>query len=61
MAASRVDVSVFGNGHVGRALVQMLGVLPLDVRWIDEREQDFHPTIPWNTMGLDGPTARRRT
>ncbi|MFO1311469.1 MAG: xanthine dehydrogenase accessory protein XdhC [Burkholderiales bacterium] len=34
-------VLVFGNGHVGRALVQVLGVLPARVRWIDEREADF--------------------
>ena len=56
---ARFDVSVFGNGHVGRALVQMLGVLPLDVRWIDEREQDFPPTIPRNTMVVasDAPAS----
>ena len=39
--AERFPVSVFGNGHVGRALVQVLTALPADVRWIDTREHDF--------------------
>jgi len=34
-------VLVFGNGHVGRALVRVLSVLPMQVRWVDEREDDF--------------------
>ncbi|MFO1303587.1 MAG: xanthine dehydrogenase accessory protein XdhC [Burkholderiales bacterium] len=41
-------VLVFGNGHVGRALVQVMGVSPARVRWIDEREQDFPPDVPPN-------------
>lgn len=47
---ARFDIGVFGNGHVGRALVQMLGVLPFHVRWIDEREEDFPATVPANTL-----------
>ena len=42
------DVLVFGNGHVGRALVQVLGALPARVRWIDEREDEFPVTVPGN-------------
>jgi len=34
-------VLVFGNGHVGRALVGALGVVPAQVRWIDSRADDF--------------------
>ena len=34
--AGRLHVLVFGNGHVGRALVQVLGALPARVRWIDD-------------------------
>jgi xanthine dehydrogenase accessory factor len=30
-------VAVFGAGHVGRALVSLLGGLPMRVRWIDTR------------------------
>jgi xanthine dehydrogenase accessory factor len=41
-------VLVFGNGHVGRALVQVLGTLPCAVAWIDEREDDFPANVPSN-------------
>lgn len=34
-------VIVFGNGHVGRALVAVLGVVPAEVRWVDARGADF--------------------
>jgi len=41
-------VLVFGNGHVGRALIQVLGALPARVRWIDARESDFPSVVPAN-------------
>lgn len=41
-------VLVFGNGHVGRALIQVLGVLPAQVRWIDSRADDFPASVPAN-------------
>ena len=41
-------VLVFGNGHVGRALVSVLGVVPAQVRWIDARADDFAQRIPGN-------------
>ncbi|HVO88493.1 MAG TPA: xanthine dehydrogenase accessory protein XdhC [Casimicrobiaceae bacterium] len=44
----RVQVLVFGNGHVARALVHILGALPVRVRWIDERENDFPASVPGN-------------
>ncbi|MFO1316777.1 MAG: xanthine dehydrogenase accessory protein XdhC [Burkholderiales bacterium] len=34
-------VLVFGNGHVGRALVQVLAATSARIRWIDSREADF--------------------
>ena len=43
-------VLVFGNGHVGRALVQVLGVLPAQVRWIDARGSDFPADAPANVQ-----------
>lgn len=42
------DVLVFGNGHVGRALVDVLGVVPARVRWIDSRAADFPRAVPRN-------------
>ena len=41
-------VCVFGNGHVGRALVQVLGALPASVQWYDTREHDFPASVPGN-------------
>ncbi|MFM1907747.1 MAG: hypothetical protein RLZZ591_1424 [Pseudomonadota bacterium] len=34
-------VVLFGGGHVGRALVQVLAGLPLQVHWIDSRDEIF--------------------
>jgi xanthine dehydrogenase accessory factor len=52
-------VCVFGNGHVGRALVQVLGALPAVVRWIDTREHDFPASVPGNVevVVTDSPAA----
>lgn len=41
-------VALFGGGHVGRALVQQLGRLPLQVRWIDSRDEIFPSALPDN-------------
>lgn len=56
------DVYVFGNGHVGRALVHVLGALPARVRWIDAREHDFPAAVPANTevIATDTPDAELR-
>ncbi len=55
-------ITVFGNGHVGRALVQVLGALPCTVTWVDEREQDFPETVPPNVamVATDVPEAEVR-
>ena len=41
-------ILLFGNGHVGRALVEVLGVVPACVRWIDSRAADFPASVPGN-------------
>jgi xanthine dehydrogenase accessory factor len=46
--ADPFPVLLFGNGHVGRALVEVLGVVPAQVRWIDSRAADFPTTVPPN-------------
>jgi xanthine dehydrogenase accessory factor len=53
------EVCVFGNGHVGRALIQVLSALPADVRWIDMREHDFPAQVPPNVEKIvtDEPAA----
>ena len=39
-------VALFGGGHVGRALVQVLSHLPFAVRWIDSRDEVFPTHLP---------------
>ena len=41
-------VALFGGGHVGKALVQVLGSLPVQVTWIDSRDEIFPSTVPDN-------------
>ncbi|HYF60919.1 MAG TPA: XdhC family protein [Burkholderiaceae bacterium] len=50
-------VWVFGAGHVGEALVRVLGTLPARVAWIDPRPGAFPPDPPPNARCLesDGP------
>jgi xanthine dehydrogenase accessory factor len=50
-------VLIFGNGHVGRALVRVMGVLLAQVRWIDARAADFPAAVPDNveTVATDTP------
>ena len=39
-------VALFGGGHVGRALVHVLGALPYETRWIDSRDEVFPADLP---------------
>lgn len=39
-------VFLFGAGHVGREIVQVLSTLPVHIRWIDPRAQEFPASIP---------------
>jgi len=41
-------VALFGGGHVGRALVHVLGALPYETRWIDSRDEVFPVDLPAN-------------
>ena len=41
-----VPVALFGGGHVGHALVQVLCHLPLQVTWIDSRDEIFPVGLP---------------
>lgn len=41
-------LALFGGGHVGRALVNVLGTLPFAVTWIDSRDEIFPPRVPDN-------------
>ena len=48
LADARVPVALFGGGHVGRALVRVLGALPMAVCWIDSRDEIFPTQLPDN-------------
>lgn len=39
-------VALFGGGHVGNALIQVLSSLPFDLTWIDSRNDIFPPAVP---------------
>ena len=43
-----LHVMLFGAGHVGKALVRVLGELPCRVAWIDGRAEQFPREIPPN-------------
>ncbi len=43
-----IPVALFGGGHVGRAIVNVLGTLPFAVTWIDSRDEIFPPQVPDN-------------
>ena len=41
-------VALFGGGHVGKAIVHILATLPLQVNWIDSRDEIFPNDLPQN-------------
>ena len=43
-------VALFGGGHVGRALVQVLATLPMQVLWVDSRDEIFPSDLPSNVV-----------
>jgi xanthine dehydrogenase accessory factor len=45
-----LKISLFGGGHVGKALVQLMGTLPCVVQWIDSRDEIFPTDVPANVQ-----------
>ena len=41
-------VALFGGGHVGRAVIQVLAPLPFAVTWVDSRDEIFPSPLPAN-------------
>jgi xanthine dehydrogenase accessory factor len=54
-----MHVVLFGAGHVGHALVALLGTLPCVVQWVDERDELFPDEVPANVQveATDTPEA----
>jgi len=48
--APRAHLVLFGAGHVGAAIVRLLGELPCTVTWVDEREDMFPADLPANVI-----------
>ena len=48
LATPRTPVALFGGGHVGKAMVKVLGLLPFSVMWIDSRDEIFPADLPTN-------------
>jgi xanthine dehydrogenase accessory factor len=46
LSGAWVPVALFGGGHVGHALVQVLAPLPFQVSWIDSRDEVFPDRLP---------------
>ena len=46
LVADHPPVALFGAGHVGLALVEVLGRLPMRVLWIDSRDEVFPAGLP---------------
>ena len=46
LAPALTPVALFGGGHVGHALVQVLAPLPFQVTWIDSRDAVFPDSVP---------------
>lgn len=53
---------VFGAGHVGLAIVQVLATLPCQICWIDARDAVFPHNLPENVRVIeaDDPAAKAR-
>lgn len=54
-----MHIVLFGAGHVGHALVTLLGMLPCVVQWVDERDELFPDEVPANVQieATDTPAA----
>jgi xanthine dehydrogenase accessory factor len=46
----RLNIALFGGGHVGKAIVNALARLPCSVHWIDSRDEIFPDVIPANVQ-----------
>ncbi|PMS16511.1 xanthine dehydrogenase accessory protein XdhC [Trinickia dabaoshanensis] len=58
-SAPPLHVVLFGAGHVGHALVTLLGTLPCVVQWVDARDECFPDEVPANVQieATDTPEA----
>ena len=48
--AQRLPVALFGGGHVGHALAELLARLPVALHWIDSRQGIFPASVPKHVL-----------
>jgi xanthine dehydrogenase accessory factor len=48
LAPALAPLALFGGGHVGKALVQVLATLPFRLTWIDSRDEIFPAEVAGN-------------
>jgi len=41
-----LDLALFGGGHVGRAIIELVARLPVRTQWFDSRDEIFPPVLP---------------
>src|SRR5688572_6806778 len=46
---------LFGAGHVGRALVEVIAPLPFAITWVDSREEMIPASLPPSVRGMFSP------
>jgi xanthine dehydrogenase accessory factor len=59
IAASSLNIAVFGAGHVGAATVNMLSSLDCNIRWIDSRQKIFPVHLPENVQKIESDQPER--
>ncbi len=52
ITSEHMKLDVYGAGHVAQALIPILAKLPVQVRWIDNREDVFPDYIPSNVTKI---------
>jgi xanthine dehydrogenase accessory factor len=59
VCGQQLEVAVFGAGHVGSALVQILSGLAARIRWIDTRRDMFPQNVPGNVQVIEATDPAR--
>ncbi len=52
LQADAFVIHLFGAGHVGRAIVNVLSGLPCRIHWIDNRTEQFPDSLPANVQSV---------
>jgi xanthine dehydrogenase accessory factor len=53
------NIAVFGAGHVGAAIVDVLSRLECDIRWVDSRRNIFPTSLPENVLAVESADPAR--